>query len=183
MSGSPDNSDHIMKNIILVGFMGTGKTTVAKALARDLKMTYVSIDELIKKREKKAINNIFRDEGESYFRKIEKEVVKEVMQKTGQVVDAGGGACLDHENMENMKKSGLVVCLWTDPTVIYERTKKCGHRPLLNVDDPGKRIQELLDHRRSFYEQADFHVDTTEFDINVITEGIKRIANEEKKSN
>jgi len=164
-----------VKNIVLVGFMGTGKTVIAKRLARDLDKTYVSIDELIELREKRAINDIFRDNGEPYFRSVEKEVVKEVGQKTDQVVDTGGGVVLDDENMDNLKKNGIVVCLWADPKSIYERTKKHAHRPLLNVDDPEGRIKELLDLRKPFYEKAPHHVDTTGEDIDLVIERIKNI--------
>ncbi|RKY42202.1 MAG: shikimate kinase [Candidatus Makaraimicrobium thalassicum] len=163
------------KNIVLVGFMGTGKTVVSRALAGDMGKAYVSIDELIEEREKKAINDIFRDEGEPYFRRVEKEVVKEVAEKLDQVIDTGGGIVLDSENMRNLRKNGVTICLWAGPRVIYERTKGHGHRPLLNTRDPEKSIKELLDHRRSFYEKADFRVDTTDFDIAAVVERIKGI--------
>jgi len=158
--------------------MGTGKTTVAKALAVELGMIYVSIDELIEEREGKAIKDIFSDEGEPYFRKVEKEVLEQVMRQSDQVVDTGGGVVLNSENIKTMKDNGIVVCLWSDPQVIYERTKKYDVRPLLNVDDPAGRIRELLDRRRPFYEQADLHVDTTDLDVRSITGRIKKIAYE-----
>ncbi|MEA3490096.1 MAG: shikimate kinase [Candidatus Omnitrophota bacterium] len=170
-----------MKNVVLVGFMGTGKTVIARVLARELDMTYVSIDDLIEGREKRPINDIFRDDGEPYFRKVEKEVVREVSEKEGQVVDAGGGVVLDGENMENLKRNGTVVCLWAAPEKISERTKKHGHRPLLNVDDPEGCIRELLDHRRPFYEKADHHIDTTELQLTDVVERIKGILNGAEK--
>ncbi len=171
-----------MKNIVLVGFMGTGKTVVARKLADDMGKKYVSTDQLIEMREKKAIRDIFREEGEPYFRKVEKEIVKEVSEKKDQVVDAGGGIVLDTENVENLKRSGIMICLWADPPAIYERTKKQpAKRPLLNVDDPRKRIRELVEHRRSFYEKADHHVDTTDLDVAGVVEQIKRIINEKEK--
>jgi len=170
-----------MRNIVLVGFMGTGKTVVAKALAHDMDKTYVSTDDLIEAREKRAIKEIFRDEGEPYFRQIEKEVVKEVSEKQDQVIDAGGGVVLDDENMETLRGTGIIICVWADPKTIYERTQKCGHRPLLNVDDPEKRIRELLDHRRPFYGKADFHIDTTDIEINAVVDRIRRIVVDSEK--
>ena len=170
-----------MKNIVLVGFMGTGKTVVARKLAGDIGKKYVSIDKLIEEREKRPIRDIFRDEGEPYFRKVEKEVVKEVSQGRDQIIDAGGGVVLDMENVENLKRSGIIICLRADPRTIYERTKKCGHRPLLNVDDPEKRIKELADERRPFYEKADFHIDTTGLDVAAAAEQVKRIIDETEK--
>jgi shikimate kinase len=169
-----------VKNIALVGFMGTGKTAVARRLAGDMGKKYISTDELIEKREKRSINDIFRDEGEPYFRKVEKEVVKEVSEKRDQIIDAGGGVILDSENVENLKRGGIIICLWAEPRAIYERTKRHGHRPLLNVNDPEKRIKEMVEHRRPFYEKADFRVDTTDLDIDSVVKEVKRIANEEK---
>ena len=166
------------KNIILVGFMGTGKTVAARALAADMGKKYVSIDELIETREKKDIKDIFSDDGEPYFRKVEKEVIKEAAKKTDQVIDAGGGVVLDSENMKNLRENGIMICLWADPQVIYERTKEHGHRPLLNARDPEKSIKGLLDYRRPFYEKADFHVDTTSLDTAAVVKRIKRIVAE-----
>lgn len=169
-----------MRNIVLVGFMATGKTIIAKALADELKKEYVSVDDLIESREKRPISDIFRDNGEAYFRQIEKEVVKEVSAKEDQVVDTGGGVVLDPGNIENLRRKGIVICLWADPKTIRERTEEYDHRPLLNVEDPEARIRELLDHRRPFYEKADFHVDTTAFDVAAVMERIKEIINEEE---
>jgi shikimate kinase len=163
-----------MKNIVIVGFMGTGKTTVAKALSGELNMTYVSVDELIEARENRVINDIFENNGEAYFRRVEKEVVKEVSKRSGQVIDAGGGVVLDEENVSVLKKTGMIICLWSDPATILKRTNKYDHRPLLNVEDPEKRIKELLEYRRPFYERADFHVDSTEWDIEGIVEKIRK---------
>jgi len=170
-----------MKNIVLVGFMGTGKTVIAKALSGELERKYVSIDHLIEEREGRSISSIFAESGEEYFRKVEKEMVKEVSRRAGQVVDTGGGVVLDDENMENLKRSGIVICLWSDPRTIWERTKAHSHRPLLEVEDPLKRIEVLLEHRRPFYEKADFHVDTAKEDIPSAVERIKEIVHGEKK--
>lgn len=169
----------VMKNIVLVGFMGTGKTAVAKALASDLGEKYISIDEQIELREKKAIKDIFSEEGEPYFRKVEKEIVKELSHKSDQVLDAGGGVVLDRENIDNMEKNGIVICLWADVETVYERTSKHGHRPLLNVEDPMLRIKELMDNRRPFYEKAGHHIDTTELNVSEVVEKIKEIIGEE----
>ena len=170
-----------MKNIALVGFMGTGKTVVAKRLAEKLGKTYVSIDDLIEKHEGRAISDIFRDEGEAYFREAEKSVVEEVAKKQNQIIDTGGGVVLDAENIDNLKNGGIVICLWADIKTIHERTEKHGHRPLLDVEDPKGKIQDLLDHRRPFYAKADFHVDTTNVDLETVIERILRIVDEEKK--
>jgi len=167
-----------MKNIVIVGFMGTGKTVIAQRLAEEMDKTYVSTDDLIEQKEKRTIRAIFREDGEPYFRGIEKEVIKEVASGTDQIIDAGGGVVLDDENVDTLKKSGIMVCLWAEPKTIYERTREYGHRPLLNVDDPEGKIKELLDSRRPFYEKADHHIDTTEFNVDEIVARIRKIVDE-----
>ena len=164
-----------MRNIVLVGFMGTGKTAVGKVLAEKLNMRYVSIDGLIESREGRTIKDIFRDDGEPHFRRVEKEVVREISGAAGQVIDAGGGIVLDEENLRNLQKGGIVICLWAEAQTIDERTKGHGHRPLLNVDDPEKSIKDLLESRKPFYKKADFHVDTTGLDISAVAGRIERI--------
>ncbi|MFH1846400.1 MAG: shikimate kinase [Candidatus Omnitrophota bacterium] len=170
-----------LNNIVLVGFMGTGKSTIAKALAGKTGKQYISIDGLIEDREQQKISDIFKEKGEPYFRKVEKQIVKEVMTAKDQIVDAGGGVVLDSENVDVLKKNGTVVCLWSDPGVILERTEKYSHRPLLAVSDPESRIKELLDQRRSFYEKADFHVDTTDGNIDRAVREIEKIKEYEQK--
>lgn len=167
-----------MVNIVLVGFMGTGKTTIAKRLADRLNMRYVSTDELIEKREGMSIPEIFSKKGESYFRKVEKEVVKEVSDFNKAVIDAGGGVVIDPENVKNLKKNGVMVCLWTDPQTVLERTKHNTYRPLLNVEDQLERIRELMEQRRQFYERADFHINTQKMSIEEVICEIERIVNE-----
>ncbi len=148
---------------------------IAKALADDLGMKYVSIDDIIVEREGRPISEIFEEEGEPYFREIEKSVVKEVSEASDQIIDTGGGVVLASENMDNLAQNGTVVCLWADPEAIYERTKSHGHRPLLKVEDPLKKIRELLEYRRPFYEKAECHIDTTVFSIDDVMGHIKRM--------
>jgi shikimate kinase len=149
-----------MKNIVLVGFMGTGKTTIATAVANRLKMRYVSTDDLIEKREKSTINEIFRKKGEDYFRDVEAAVIRDVSLQEGLVIDAGGGAVIREENIAYLKSGGIVVCLTADEETIMERTKKYKHRPLLNVEDPKRKIRDLLAKRAPFYAKADHTIDT-----------------------
>jgi shikimate kinase len=164
-----------MKNIVLTGFMGTGKTLVSRKLAGELGKDYVSTDEMIIKREDKPIKDIFADSGEEYFRDIEQQIVEEISEKIDQIIDTGGGVVLNDINIANLKLKGIVICLWTDPEEIYLRTKEDGTRPLLNVDDPMRKITDLLEKRRPFYEKADHHIDTTEWEIDTIVQKIKKI--------
>lgn len=164
-----------MPNITLIGFMGTGKTTIAAKLANRLKMRYVSTDDLIEKREKRTINEIFTDSGEDYFRDIEGEVVREVSGMDGVVIDAGGGAVLRDENMASFKSGGIVVCLTADEDTIMSRTKRYKHRPLLNCDDPKRKIRSLLAKRAPLYAKADHVLDTSKMTIGQVVEEIVRI--------
>jgi len=164
-----------MKNIILVGFMGTGKTAVARRLSKRLKMRYLSTDDMIEDRENKEIRKIFAEDGEPHFRKVEKEAVKEASSIDGVVIAAGGGAVLDDENIQNMKKKGVVICLNATPEAILKRTESYAHRPLLNVADPMGKIKELLDKRAPHYMKADHQVDTDGKDVKSVTEEIIRI--------
>ena len=165
-----------MKNIVLVGFMGTGKTTIATALANRLKMRYVSTDDMIEKYEKRTINEIFTDSGEEYFRDVESGVVKEASGMENVVIDAGGGAVLREKNMANFKSNGIVICLTADEETVMSRTKKYKHRPLLNVEDPKRKIRELLKKREPFYAKADHCIDTGKLTVKQVVEEIVKIS-------
>lgn len=164
-----------MINIVLVGFMGTGKTAVAKELARRLKREYVSLDELIETKEKRTIPKIFAESGESYFRDVESHVAKEVSNKENLVIDAGGGVVIREENVLNLKKSGVLICLKASPEVILARTKHAKHRPLLNVSNPQEKIQELLKTREPYYARVDYSVDTSNLTISEVVEKVLEI--------
>lgn len=166
-----------MKNIVLVGFMGTGKTTIATKLANRLGLQYVSTDSEIEKREKRTINEIFTKEGEDYFRDVESEVVRELSGREGLVIDTGGGVVIREENLANLKMNGIVVCLTANEDVVMERTKKYKHRPLLNVEDPKLRIKALLAKRAPLYAKADHCVDTGKLTVRQVLEKIVEIVN------
>jgi len=146
---------------VLLGFMGTGKTTIAKRLAEKTGSQYVSTDDLIEAKEKVPISKIFEEKGEVYFREVEKSVIKDVSQLDNRIIDAGGGVVLDAENVLNLKRNGILICFWAEPKDIYNRIKKYTHRPLLQVEKPQEKISELLEKRRPFYERADFHINTS----------------------
>jgi shikimate kinase len=169
------------KNIVLVGFMGTGKTAVGRGLAEEMSMKYVSVDDEIESAEKRTISEIFQAEGEMYFRAIEKDVIKNITRGSGQVIDCGGGAVLEEENLNNLKASGDVFCLWAEPEAILKRVGRSADRPLLNVKDPMAKIEELLEKRRSCYLRADFHIDTTNMGTFEVINKIREIAYGQRK--
>lgn len=150
-----------MKNIALVGFMGTGKTTVGRILARRLDYTLVDSDVEIEREQGVSITHIFSELGEPHFRSLEKQMLKKLSARQGLVISAGGGAVIDPENVDNMKKGGPVVCLTATPDAVFERVRHSTHRPLLQVADPLGRIKELMDVRAPFYARADVTIDTT----------------------
>lgn len=149
-----------MKNIVLVGFMGAGKTVTSKTLAAQLGAERVSTDDAIIAKEGRPINAIFEEDGEAYFRNIEAQVVQELSGRVNLIIDCGGGVVLRRENIDALKTGGLIFYLKTSSDVVYARVKHEKHRPLLNVDDPVARINEMLNVRENFYQQADYTVMT-----------------------
>jgi len=164
-----------MRNIYLVGFMGTGKTAIGKILAKSLGKDFVEMDEVIEQKEGRPIVDIFKDPGESHFRKLEKKLLVELSQKTDLVVSCGGGLICDDQNLKILKESGTVFNLKSSPQKIYERTKKYAHRPLLNVTDPVKQIEELLKKREPYYSQAHYTIESEEQSPQEVAQDIIKI--------
>ncbi|MCL4458106.1 MAG: shikimate kinase [Nitrospirae bacterium] len=149
-----------MKNIVLTGFMGTGKTEVGRILAQKLSYALVDADTEIEKEQKTTITEIFKQYGEPKFRDIESDVIKRLSELGKAVISTGGGAVLRQENMDNLRKKGVIICLSASPETILKRTSNNNDRPLLQVEDPLKKIKELLEFRMPYYEKADIMIDT-----------------------
>jgi shikimate kinase len=147
-------------NLALVGFMGTGKSSVGQLAAGQLHFRFVDTDELIEERSGKSITGIFADEGETRFREYERAVVEELNTWHKTVIATGGGLVTIPENLALLKTHALVVCLWASPEAIWERVRHQTHRPLLQTPDPPKKIRELLTRREPFYRQADVLINT-----------------------
>lgn len=162
-------------NIYLVGFMGTGKTCIGKELAKKKKWQFLDLDDLIELREKRRIADIFTQEGEPYFRRVEKKVLKEVSKEDKFVVACGGGIVIDKDNIKVMKETGKIICLTAGPEAILKRTAGYAHRPLLNVKDPQKQIELLLKLRAPYYAQADCTIDTSKVSIKEVVAWIAKI--------
>ncbi|MGO5051204.1 shikimate kinase [Lachnospiraceae bacterium LCP25S3_G4] len=141
-------------NIILIGFMGAGKTTISEYLSTMFAMNIVEMDQIISEREKMSIPDIFATYGEAYFRELETKLLIEVQSNKNTVVSCGGGAALREENVMEMKKNGRVVLLTAHPKTILERVKDSDERPILNGNKNIKFITNLMDQRREKYEAA-----------------------------
>ncbi len=167
------------KNIVLIGFMGAGKSVAAKELARRLKREAVSTDKAVEKSEKRPIADIFQNSGEKHFRQLEKDVVAELAEKENLIIDCGGGVFTSDDNIRHLKKSGSVICLTATPECLLERTRRTKIRPLLNVPDPLKKIKELLVVREPFYRQAHHWLDTTGKTNQEVCDEIERLLSRE----
>jgi shikimate kinase len=150
---------HIV-NIALIGFMGTGKTSVGRLVAEQLHFDYLDTDEMIQSATGKTIAEIFKSDGEKNFRELEQKVVEEISARKNTVISTGGGLPVNPKNLGSLKSHALVVCLWASPEKIWERVKNQTHRPLLHDDNPRKKIHELLAAREPFYKQADVLLNT-----------------------
>ncbi len=163
----------MFKNIILTGFMGTGKTSVGTRLANDLGFAFVDTDAFIEADQKMTITSIFAKYGEPHFRHIESSIIEMLMERENQVVSTGGGAVIRDINREAFKRGGFVICLTARPEVIFERIKQETHRPLLQTADPLASIKDLLNSRARFYAQADATIDTSELSVDDVINQIK----------
>lgn len=169
-----------MKNIVLVGFMGTGKTVVSKILASRLKKQRLCIDDMIEWKTGEPISRIFKENGEPYFRKVESEIVSAVSKDKEVVIDAGGGVVINEQNVKHLKEHGVIFCLTASPEVILERTKGYTHRPLLNAGEPSQRIRELLKERAEYYQLADYTIDTSDLTPDEVADRIIKIMEEQE---
>jgi shikimate kinase len=149
-------------SIALIGFMGTGKTTVGKLLASRLGKKFIDMDTLIEKKAGKSIPAVFRDEGEIRFRELEIEVTREVSGRKNVVIACGGGVVLNKINIDRLEQECLIVCLTASPAVILKRTSDGGERPLLKVKGRVRQIEELLKYRWPYYvHSADIMINTS----------------------
>lgn len=149
-----------MKNIVLTGFMGTGKTSVGRILASMLGLGFVDTDEEIEKSNCKTITEIFGCYGVKHFRHEESLTIKKISDRGNLVIATGGGAVLNPDNVAALKKTGIIVLLRSSPEAVYSRIGSDNNRPLLaGVEDPLQKIKELMQQREDMYrESADFEV-------------------------
>lgn len=149
------SSGRHFRNLALIGFMGTGKSTVGRLLAEQLKFDFLDTDFLIEQRCGKSITEIFTQHSEAMFRQLETQLVAELAHRDRTVIATGGGLPIHPGNLESLKQHALVVCLWASPERIYERVRDQSHRPLLQGTNPLDKIRTLLNEREPFYRRAD----------------------------
>ena len=142
------------KNLFLIGFMGCGKSTMARLLAEETGKELVEMDETIEAEAGMSISEIFAKYGEEYFRNLETELIQRIADKGGAIVSCGGGAVLREENVKSMRKNGKVVYLSAMPETIYERVHDKTTRPLLNGNMNVEYIAQLMAKRLPVYEAA-----------------------------
>lgn len=164
------------RNLVLIGFMGSGKTSVGIRLSYRLKMTVEDTDKLIERREGRSISDIFATEGEAHFRGLETELLRELSEKkqSVRIYSVGGGTPVNPENRQLLKRLGWVIWLRIQPETVYERLKGDTTRPLLQCEDPLSRIRELIAGREEAYRScADLVVDVDDLDMEAILSKIE----------
>lgn len=176
----------LKNNIILIGFMGCGKSTIGKKLAVKEKLVFLDTDEWIERKEKKSISTIFEQNGETYFRDLETGCLKELLEEQGRspdddrkkdillgcVISVGGGLPVREENRKLLQQLGQVIYLKATADTIYERVKEDTKRPLLQTENPKLRIQEMMAAREEKYREAAHNI------IEVDGKEIEQIVNE-----
>ena len=168
------NDRHIV-NLALIGFMGTGKTSVGRLVAEHLHFEFLDTDELIQDRTGRTIADIFATDGEPAFRALEHALVQELATRSNTLISTGGGLPTNPRNLDSLKQHALVICLWATPEKIWDRVCHQSHRPLLHDPDPRKKIADLLAVREPFYKQADVLVNT---DIRSMREVAHQVAHQ-----
>ena len=160
------------KNIIITGFMGTGKTVVAIELASKLGMKFIDMDQLIEERQEMSIADIFVRYGEKYFREQENKLVQELAQKENMVIATGGGTFLNLDNSRILNQEGQIICLYANPQTLYNRLKKKNNRPLIKGNNILNKINHLLGKRERIYDSFPWKIDTSNLSVQEVVDKI-----------
>jgi len=168
-----------MKNLVLVGFMGSGKTSAGRLAAQRLGLSFVDMDIVIEERLGQSIAKIFETQGEAFFRQHERALVQELSAKQDQVIATGGGVVLNPDNIIDFSRTGIVVGFWISAQAAYERTKHARHRPLLEADaDRRARIESLLQQREPLYRAIPIQIDASQMTVIQQADALERIYRE-----
>ncbi|NJN68189.1 MAG: shikimate kinase [Chloroflexaceae bacterium] len=169
-----------MRNIILTGFAGTGKTTIGQEVARRLGFPFVDMDWLIEERQGRTIGEIFATDGEPFFRQLEADLCHEIGQWQGYVIATGGGTLVNPDNLARLAPDNLVLCLDCDAEVLWQRLASASDRPLIGSadrDEKKAQLLRLLSQRQSAYARIERHLDTTGWNMDAIVGEIVHIWN------
>lgn len=172
------------KSLALIGFMGTGKTTLGRRLAKKLQLEFVDTDQCIEARQGKRIADIFAAEGEAAFRQMERELLEELCARENLLIATGGGIVLDQGNRDCLREHTFLVTLTAKPSAVYNRVKNNTSRPLLQGSDPYKKIVAMMAARKAFYDIGHIIIQTDTMSegkaIAQITEAYKKFCQNEK---
>lgn len=174
------------RNIVLIGFMGSGKTSIGKRISLRMKWEFIDMDDFIEKREGMTINEIFKEKGEPYFRALERELCERFGEPKSKIIATGGGVIKSPENMASLKKGGVVIYLKSTPETIAYNLRNDDSRPLLRCEDKLGRIKQLLEEREPTYNKyADIIIDVSELNmedtLNILTKEYDKYENKHNK--
>ena len=163
----------MQRNIILIGFMGTGKSTIGRNLSQTFGYPLIDTDDMIVEQQGRPIPEIFESDGEETFRDLETKVLQSLHQHSGHIISTGGGIIGRPENCALLRQLGYVVWLIAQPQAILERTARNSNRPLLNNDDPEATIRNLLEERTPLYrDTAHLGIETDNLSFDEVSTGI-----------
>jgi shikimate kinase len=160
------------QNIALTGFMAVGKSAVGRTLARRLKRRFVDLDRVIEKSTGLKVKQIFNQQGEPGFRKLEKEALAQVLAGENQVIATGGGVVMDEENLQLLRDKSLLICLTASTEELLKRAGNGAKRPLLRGSNRRERVEDLLEQRKKKYALAHSTVDTTDLTVDQVANKI-----------
>jgi shikimate kinase len=163
------------RNLVLLGFMGTGKSALGRRVAERTNRSFLDMDAELERRAGKPIPAIFAEDGEAAFRDMETALAVEWGRQTGAVISCGGGVVLREENLQALSANGILVCLTARPEVILQRTSREKNRPLLAGENPEEKIRALLSARAPHYAKIPIQLDTSDASLDDLTERLTKI--------
>lgn len=164
------------RNLVLVGFMGTGKSALGRRVAAQANRPFLDMDAELERRAGKPVSRIFAEEGEAAFRDLESALAAEWgSARDGVVIACGGGVVLRDENLRALGANGLLVCLVARPEVLLERTARSKKRPLLETEDRERKVRDLLAVRAPFYAKIPVQLDTSDLAPDVLAARLREL--------